>query len=641
MNQDKVETGRPDHKKLNLDGIQDVMIGLLVAGLTSGMLYFSVRPIFFDEYLKKQRIPLKPELLSYGVGFFMCFLFIMLLLSLIRRRTLSIAFFSVLILLLSVVNYYEFLLRGTVFTYDDLHNASTAVRMLKQVDLKLTKEISAILILFLFLALLTVLCGIYEKRNGLKARNIRMFFEWAVLAGSLFVLCFLTGKVIPRADPWSWQELYARRGYVTGSISYILTNLHSPIRKPEGYDEAVLPMEGGEKTGQMTGDKPDIVLILNETWYDLQHLSDITTDRDCMENYKKLDAIKGYAVVPIAGGGTNNSEYELLTANSMTLINTYSPFIYLDIDPEGAVTGYLKDCGYYLAAVHSEKGTNYNRNQIWPDLGFDAIHFGEDFTGLEYYGKRERATDSSVFRSVRSFYEEMPEEKPRFLFWLTIQNHGGWNINPPELDTVHVTGDFEKGSVDLTDSLDMENEEELKGVMNEYLSSVSLTDGFIDELTSYFKDIYEDTGRKVIVCMAGDHSPEFVHYLKSPSDPEEEHDLRKREVPFFIWKNYRDENKDPSGESAGIFDLCCLTPYVFQEAGLPMTAYYQRLSELGKTARCFTNVYSKAGEMAYVDQNGSIQSAFDGTEQSDKVKEYFYMEYDRISQDPDDPIGSR
>ena len=72
-----------------------------------------------------------------------------------------------------------------------------------------------------------------------------------------------------------------------------------------------------------------------------------------------------------------------------------------------------------------------------------------------------------------------------------------------------------------------------------------------------------------------------------------------------------------------------------------MTAYYQRLCELGEISRCFTNVYSKAGEMAYVDQNGSIQSAFDGTEQSDKVKEYFYMEYDRISQDPDDPIGSR
>lgn len=54
--------------------------------------------------------------------------------------------------------------------------------------------------------------------------------------------------------------------------------------------------------------------------------------------------IQGQVVVPVAGGGTNKSEYELLTSNSMELMNTSStdPFNILKLKNANSVVSILK-----------------------------------------------------------------------------------------------------------------------------------------------------------------------------------------------------------------------------------------------------------------------------------------------------------
>ncbi len=619
--------------KPNSSGLTDLVIGLLSSALISAMFFFSIRPVFYDEYLMKQRLPPKPDLLCYLVGFLMIFLCISLLLSFIRPRCITLGLFFIPSLILSVANYYEFRLRGTVLTYEDLHNAGTAARMLKQYELKLTTDILCIFLIFLLMTTLTVLCAYFDRKYPRKHINIRYTVEWLILLIFFFVYCFLSGNAVPKADPWSWEELYAREGFITGSVSFILTNMRSPIKKPYGFDDSSIYQDPAvsENTPLIDSSEcPDIIIILNETWYDPGHLISIDTDVDYMSNYNKLDADKGYAVVPIAGGGTNNSEYELLTSNSMTLLNTYSPYIYLSPDPDSAVTGYLKNINYHTLAAHPEQGINYARDRVWSELGFDEIRFREDFSNLEYYGKRQRATDSSVFKNVSKMYENMPDNEPRFVFLLTIQNHGGWNCNPTEMDTVHLNRVLSEDQIDLTGSPDMNDPDDLNDVINEYLSSVYMTDIFIKELTDYFDRVYKTEHRKVIVCMVGDHAPEFVRYIRNPSVSALESDLRRREVPYFIWSNYNRTDREEKSSHNKTFDLCCLMPYLFDKAGLPLNSFYEDLRTIGDTTRCFTNVPSSEGDISYVDESNNIRSIYENKYPSERVRNYFYSEYVNI-----------
>ncbi len=625
--QSEIKEEKKDFTKIR---IANIGIGFITALLCNGMLYFSVRQIFDNIYMKNQRKPLEADIPSYAAGFLMSFFIIMIILSVIKKREWVIMAAALISFVISLVNYYEYRFRGTVFTYEDFNNAGTAVRVLGQYDIKPTTDVYVMLLFFFLLIVISVLCHQHERRYGSNIIDIRLFAGWMLLMLFFFTSYFLVEFVMNKKDPWSWEELYAREGYVTGTTHFVLENLHSPVQKPAGYDEWKEQADIPEITEPAAGeseDLPDIVLILNETWYDFGHYIALDTDTDYMSHYKKLDADKGYCVVPISGGGTNNSEYELLTSNSMTLMNTYAPFLSLKPDEKTAITGYLKKIGYYTLAAHSEQGTNYKRNQVWPALGFDQTHFGEDFTGLEYYGKRERATDRSVFRNVQRFYENMPKDTPRFVFWLTIQNHGGWNINPSEDDTVHLKENIKPESMNNRTEIEKQTgTTDLEGVLNEYLSCVSHTDAFIDDLTDYFSEVYRNEGRKVIICMVGDHAPDFINWLNPPAGLSKEGNLQNREVPYFIWKNYEKMNK---GEEK-VFDLCCLTPFVLKEAGLPLTPYYQRLCELGNETRCFTKVPVLRDGLYFMDQKGSVQSVSDKSELSEKIKEYFYMEYGRI-----------
>jgi len=617
----------------NSTGSSDLIISLLSTALITAMYVFSMRPVFYDEYLMKQRLPPKPDFLCYLVGFLLIFISISLLLSFIRPRFVTLVLFFIPSLVISVANYYEFRLRGTVLTYEDLHNAVTAARMLRQYDLQFTTDIFFIFLIFLLMAALTCFCVYLDRKHPRMHLNFRYTIEWLVLLILFFVYCFLSGNVIPKADPWSWEELYAREGFVTGSVSFILTNMESPIKKPYGYDDPniVQPQTVPEDTRLIDSSGfPDIIMILNETWYDLDHLISIDTDVDYMSNYNKLDADKGFAVVPISGGGTNNSEYELLTSNSMSLLNTYSPYIYLSLSSNDAVTGYLKNLGYKTMAAHSEQGTNYDRSRVWSELGFDEIHFSEDFSNLKYSGKRERATDSSVFDNVSKMYENMTDTEPRFVFLLTIQNHGGWNCNPPEMDTVHLKHVLSEAQMDLSGSPDMTAPDDLNSVINEYLSSIYLTDIFIKELTDYYDRLYETEGRKVMICMVGDHAPEFVRYIRNPSISAWEAELRRREVPYFIWSNYGHVESSDRSFRDKTFDLCCLMPFVLRSAGLPKNSFYNNLCSIGNAARCFTNVPAAEGDLSYVDRSDNIRSIYENEFPSEKIRDYFYSEYGNI-----------
>ena len=187
----------------------------------------------------------------------------------------------------------------------------------------------------------------------------------------------------------------------------MIISTRNVVNKPEGYSlEKVENINIEENEQQRVNQTPDVILILNETFYDLKMITDIETDHEYMSGIKSLDnSVHGYAVVPLPGGGTNCSEYEFLTSNSLQLMPGVTPFNVLDLKNANTVVSHMKNLGYRTLGAHGSGALSYSRNRAYPDIGFDRIYFMEDFENIEYYGERWYATDLSLYKNMINWYD--------------------------------------------------------------------------------------------------------------------------------------------------------------------------------------------------------------------------------------------
>ena len=541
----------------------------------------------------------------YQNGFYILLL-IVFPLSLLPYGSIGLVLFSLFCSVVSFINFYELTFRGTVLVLNDYKNLNTVNHVISSYKFSLNANV---MVMIMSVVVTIGLCIVSDKIIPRKTQRSLLLTRIGVGVLDVIVLVYLlvSSSLIPTENMWSWEEYYYRYGFVVGMAGNIKHGQVTVI-EPDGYNRNSIRLI--DSFPPTTREYPDIIMILNETYYDFTHLMEMDTDVDFMENFKKLECFKGYAAVPVVGGGTNDSEYELLTGNSISLLNTYSPFNNLSLSSSNSIAGYLKELGYATMGAHSEVSSNYHRESSWEDLGLEQTWFDQAFEDLQYDGNRPRATDSSVFKNFSRLYEGMPSDKPRFGFLITIQNHGGWSDNPSEFDRVHVL------SGDRTDELE------------EYLTSMQMTDAFIQELTEYFRG----TDRKVIVCMVGDHAPAFIPQFNSGTDDDY---LRKRQVPYFIWSNYIDTNEMPLSRNV---DLCALSPYAMYCGGLPICPYHMNIINLSQTVQCFTNVTTPGeGEeyfgntLGYVLSNGEIHSIDEDTEEGMLLRNYFYSEYNLLA----------
>lgn len=400
---------------------------------------------------------------------------------------------------------------------------------------------------------------------------------------------------------WIWREPYYQYGYAACSVEMFYTAFHA-VQEPNGYSDQIIDEIEIENKDNQVEELPDIILILNESYYDLGLVADITTDVDYMEQYRSLDnAIKGYCVVPGIGGGTNCSEYELLTSNSLQLMPGITPFNYLDIKGASSIVSVLKELGYYTIGSHSQPAVNYNRGKGYTDLGFDRTFFQGDFVDLEFYYGRGRELDESVYGNLQRWHEETIKENdlPTLMYNLTFQNHGSYNMLPEEGYIVHIQEDYGEYTASI----------------NEFLTGIHQSNVAIQNMIDY----YSEWERPVIVCMVGDHCPDFAPNIVRQDMSESERNLKLRSVPFLIWSNQAIEKED-----AGYISMNMLVPRILKTAGLPTSPYYQYMCDLSQKVPV-TTAYN-----TYYDCDGNEFSYDVDNENKNLVQQYFYMEYNNL-----------
>lgn len=502
---------------------------------------------------------------------------------------------------LSIANYYTLAYRNLPISTQDIHNAGTAAAVIKSYSFSISFYVAAIILLFSLSVYIIVLLYRREKCKKQTFKHAALKNICLLLFCVIFVNTVYLGKnpLKPRDTfVWSWEDSYYTYGFAASSIEIMQKSVRL-VEKPDGYsDDAVRTLAETTEKKQTKEQTPDIILILNETFYDLRDITDLKTDTEIMPFIDSLsDSVKGRAVVAGTGGGTNKSEYELLTSNSLQLMPGITPFNYLDFNNANSIVGYLKTLGYSTWGAHCAQPLNYSRNKVYPLLGFDKVMFDKDFKDIEKYGDRWYATDHSVYKNMLSEYENMGDD-PRFMYMLTIQNHGGWELNDSSEDTVHTQNDFGEYTDDV----------------NEYLSCIQRSDAAFKELTEYFSSV----DRPVIICMVGDHAPAFADELIDTDKIENV--IKLRSTPYIIWANF-----DMETTSADTVSMPLIVPKTLEAAGTKLSSFYSYMLNMEQSAP----LVSPFG--IYRDANGTIHKYSEENEYSDLINGYFNMVYNNAA----------
>lgn len=223
-----------------------------------------------------------------------------------------------------------------------------------------------------------------------------------------------------------------------------------------------------------------------------------------------------------------------------------------------ALPEYLRGLGYETVATHPYNAGGWDRDIVYPYLGFDRSVFKEDYLIPHYV--RQYISDESCVEKLIEFYETKEEGKPLFAFNVTMQNHGGYqdsyNNFTPDI-TVTDTQNFS---------------------LNQYLSLIRLSDQALEELVNYFSQVDE----KTVIVFFGDHQPgDAVAYsilakngMQWNNLDEEEQKLRYQ-VPYVMWANY-----DIDAETGADTSANYLAAEVLDRAGVPLSSYQSYLMDL-------------------------------------------------------------
>lgn len=525
--------------------------------------------------------------------------------ALIGRSWVTTLVASLVTLLWSVANYYTVTYHGSPLFLSEYANLMTALDVAEAYTFDVNKDVIQLIGIFFALLVLSFLARALEKklpRVVTKSAKQRIPGMIVGMAGIGILAFIVLGplRILPKnIMGWSWKAGVQKYGFLVCFLEDAQKGISDPYKMPEGYSaEALSEVAVGRKA--TTTEYPDLILILNETFYNLEEFYEIHPDVSPMEAFYSVDnAVFGFAA---SGGGTNDSEYELLTSNSLYLLNSSSPFNNVNLKKQFSIIEYVEELGYSTVGMHCGQKENYHRNTAYVDLGFDRIYLGPDAFQYQKGNYQRKWLDSENYRDMMDHLEENAST-PQFVFLLTYQNHGGYEQNDDSLDTIHSGVDYGKKTSQL----------------NEFMSSLKLSSDAFLELTESLKD-----KRPTVVLMVGDHGPNFAGALTLRSAQNGYHlELARSLVPYVIWTNY----KEIPERCGGIASMEDLMPMMLDVAGLPISPYYNAILELHES------VPLRNGNGKYVDANGKEGQYSADSEYYDLMNRYFYLEYNSFDKE--------
>ena len=446
----------------------------------------------------------------------------------------------------SIANYCVGIFRnGNAIMPSDIPALKTAMNVSSNYKIELPINSFKWISLAIICCVVTVcVCRMIENRMKIKTRICLGGLILVLTLSGYMGIDFKNGYYKINLDYWEISNSYYKYGI---PVTFLTLCQNTKVKKPENYKkESVIEVyntydDNNNREQNITDDKrPTVIAIMNESWSDLNIIHDFESNPDYMPFWHSFDTpvMKGDLLVSVHGSRTCNTEFEFLTGASMRNLPRWSyPYQQYSLKTLPSLAREFKNNGYDTVAILPGKPENWNRKNALLNLGFDRFIDKNDFIDPEYIG---------YFISDKSCYDKIIEEfknkeKEKFIFAVTIQNHGGYNSSRFNNDEMVQLGSELNTYTDA----------------REYLTLIQKADQALESLFTYFEKIDEP----VIICIFGDHQPyldeEFYeklygHSLKELSSEEEE---KRYMTPYLIWLNYdtgiQKERKNTSANFLG------------------------------------------------------------------------------------------
>ncbi len=478
-------------------------------------------------------------------------------------------------------------LRGRPLFISDFTSLKTALNVSSSYDVSIVKYV-VISVIFVLITLFSLKLPKYCKVDINSPKKFERVISGVIVA---IIVFFSYGTNLYKnlgieITYWSHQN-----GIL---LDWVIESKDFKVKMPENYStesiEAVAETYKPTDTIVDTAEiKPNIIVIMNESFSDLSVVAPFNTNIDYMpflrsaKEGNEKDMIVGNLYASVYGGNTANSEYEFLTGDSIVLYPQNSVPYQTFLDGKGEISGLtsqLKGLGYQAMAMHPYWASGWNRTNIYSYMGFDNQIYLDNMTNIDYI--RQYCSDSCDYRKIIDLFENRDKDKPFFMFNVTMQNHGGY------------TDKSFRSTVQLTDYPGRFPQTE------QYLSLIRESDKALLELITYFRRVSEPT----VIIFFGDHQPSVETgfyeelYGKSFNSLTAEESLKMYVTQYMVWKNF-----DTKENEIGDTSINYLAAQVMDIVGMPLTSYQKYLLDMRE------NTYPIITANGVIDKEGNFVPA--------------------------------
>ncbi|MHB8062758.1 MAG: LTA synthase family protein [Ruminiclostridium sp.] len=362
--------------------------------------------------------------------------------------------------------------------------------------------------------------------------------------------------------------------------------------KPEGYNESTIaaidkkyekpeqtasvsasaPVSDSAHTSVSTSatsqnEKPNIVVVMSESFWDITRLNGIKFSKDIAENVHLHQ--KGELAPPALGGGTANTEFEALTGMSMYFMSpgiiAYNAYLRTETP---SIASVFKSNGYDTTAIHPNSGWFYNRDKVYDYFGFDTFLDVASFD-METETKGPHISDDALVNKILDTLNS--SDKPSFVFAVSMENHDPF--------------DNKYDKFDVTVESDQLNASQ-KNIVNGFAQGIYDADQSLGKLITALSKSKKPT----LLYFFGDHAPrlgslddyyQIYDKLGANDKPEQEQGLGKLKystTPIATWSNYKEMRSFPD-----IISPSHISYEILKDAGVEYPNYFNILPKLEAT----------------------------------------------------------
>lgn len=503
--------------------VYDIMnrLSLLFHGLLACLINFAIEAISRHSVFEAWGYMTETPLVFFYNAFMIFVTFSIV--YLFRRRVFVRIIISVLWMVLGISNGYMLLKRVTPFNAQDLKVASDAVSLINN-------YFNGFELIMLVVGIAAVVIWVVSmwRRGGQYAGKIHHIRALLGIAVCAVLYSFATTAAVDKrvVSTYFGNIAFAYEDYGL-PYCFMASVFNTGINEPNDYNEKEIQRisNNGEITKSETGlsdeEKPNIIFVQLESYFDVKDAEFFTTSKDATPNLRKMfkNYSTGYFKVPSVGAGTANTEFEVLTGMNLRYFGPGEyPYktVLKDSQSESAASA-LSALGYGTHALHNNGGNFYSRAKVFDHIGFDSFT-SKEFMNILQLTENNWAKDDILVEHILDSMDTTAQED--FVFCVSLQGHG----------------DYPEEKVIENPEIQVEGIED-EGLKNKWEYYVNQVYG-MDQFAGHLVEELEKRGEPSVVVFYGDHLPTLG--LKAE-------DLKSRylyNTNYVIWDNIGLEKAD-------------------------------------------------------------------------------------------------